>query len=171
MRLRSRVPGLATGDVRALLAGLPDAPRYEVLVKPLRYRRRPHLAALTEFDDRRITLQVPEPFRPFRESVAFGARRLPGKGLRFRWQSRQVYFRTPRDVLRFLYSHEWYHWYLKERLGQKSSAETACDRFALRNYQRRRVTLEDARKALKRPLRLPSASGQRQSRRPSRPRR
>jgi len=141
---------------RACLAGLPDARRYDVVVKPLRYRTRPHLAALTEFEDHRITIQIPEPFQPFGESVAFGARRVPGKGLRFRWLSRLVHFRTPRDVLRYLYCHEWYHWYLKERRGQKSSAETACDRFALRNYRRRKVTLEDARKALTR--RPPSPS-------------
>jgi hypothetical protein len=42
------------------------------------------------------------------------------------------------------------HWYLKERLGRKSAAETACDRFALRNYRRRRVTLSDADAALRR---------------------
>ena len=29
-----------------------------------------------------------------------------------------------RDVVRFLYCHEWMHWYLKERLGRKSAAET-----------------------------------------------
>ena len=59
-------------------------------------------------------------------------------------------FRTPREVLRFLYLHEWMHWYLKEELGKKSAAETTCDRFALRNYRRRVVTLEDARAALRR---------------------
>src|SRR6185436_19314773 len=46
-----------------------------------------------------------------------------------------VTFRTPREVLRFLYCHEWMHWYLRERLGRKSAAETTCDRFALRNYR------------------------------------
>jgi hypothetical protein len=42
------------------------------------------------------------------------------------------------------------HWYLKERLERKSAAETACDRFALRNYRRRAVTTEDAEEALRR---------------------
>jgi hypothetical protein len=42
------------------------------------------------------------------------------------------------------------HWYLKERLGRKSAAETACDRFALRNYRRRTVTEDDAQDALRR---------------------
>jgi hypothetical protein len=51
-------------------------------------------------------------------------------------------------VLRFLYLHEWMHWYLRERLGKKSAAETACDRFALRNYRRRVVTEDDAQAAL-----------------------
>jgi hypothetical protein len=59
--------------------------------------------------------------------------------------------RAPREVLRFLWCHEWYHWYLKETLGRKSHAETACDRFALRNYLRGHVTIDDAREALRKP--------------------
>jgi hypothetical protein len=66
------------------------------------------------------------------------------------WLSEGLTFRTQRDVVRFLYCHEWYHWYLKEVLGQRSAAETACDRFALRNYRRRAVTLDDAQAALRR---------------------
>ena len=42
------------------------------------------------------------------------------------------------------------HWYLRERLGRKSAAETACDRFALWNYGRDEVTEQDARAALSR---------------------
>jgi hypothetical protein len=42
------------------------------------------------------------------------------------------------------------HWYLRERLGRRSAAETACDRFALRNYRRRNVTEDDAIAALSR---------------------
>jgi hypothetical protein len=61
-----------------------------------------------------------------------------------------VTFKTPRQVLRFLYLHEWMHWYLRERLGKRSAAETACDRFALHNYRRRVVTSEDAEAALRR---------------------
>jgi hypothetical protein len=141
---------LPAARVRAFLNGLPGAQGYEVLVKPLRYRTRPHLAAWTEFDERRITLQVPQPFLPFGEIVHHGAKRLRGRGMRFVWLSEGVTFRTPREVLRFLYLHEWMHWYLKERLGRKSAAETACDRFALRNYRRRRVTLSDADAALRR---------------------
>ena len=53
-------------------------------------------------------------------------------------------------MLRFLYCHEWMHWYLREQLGRKSAAETACDRFALRNYRRREVSAEDATEALRR---------------------
>lgn len=150
MRVSSSVPMLPAARVRAFLNGLPGAQGYEVLVKPLRYRTRPHLAAWTEFDERRITLQVPQPFLPFGEIVHHGAKRLRGRGMRFVWLSEGVTFRTPREVLRFLYLHEWMHWYLKERLGRKSAAETACDRFALRNYRRRRVTLSDADAALRR---------------------
>jgi hypothetical protein len=70
--------------------------------------------------------------------------------MRFIWLTKGVTFRTPREVLRFLYLHEWMHWYLKERLGKKSAAETTCDRFALRNYRRRVVTIDDADASLRR---------------------
>jgi len=47
------------------------------------------------------------------------------------------------------------HWYLHEVLGKKSAAETACDRFALKNFRRRTVSTADADAALKRqPRRL-----------------
>lgn len=142
------MPGLPASRVRAILRGLPPANGYRLVVRTLRYRTRPHLAALTDFDGRVITLQVPEPFLPFGEVVQYAARRVPAKGLRFVWMSEGITFRTPREVLRFLYCHEWMHWYLKERLGRKSAAETACDRFALRSYRRRRVTVADAHAAL-----------------------
>jgi hypothetical protein len=148
MRISSHVPGLAAPDVRRMLSGLPEARGYRVVARPLRYRSRPHLAAWTDFEAREISLQVPEPFLPFGEVVPYAARRRPGKGLRFIWLSEGVTFRTPREVLRFLYLHEWMHWYLKEVLGKKSAAETACDRFALRNYRRRLVALAAADEAL-----------------------
>jgi hypothetical protein len=150
MRISSHVPGLAAADVRRMLSGLPDARGYQVVARPLRYRSRPHLAAWTDFEARQITLQVPEPFLPFGEVVPYAARRRPGKGLRFIWLTEGVTFRTPREVLRFLYLHEWMHWYLKEVLGKKSAAETACDRFALRNYRRRSVVPAAADEALQR---------------------
>ncbi len=133
-----------------MLTGLPDAPGYAVHVKYLRYRQKPHLSAWTDFTERSITLQVPEPFLPFGEVVPYGARRRAGKGIRFVWLTEGVTFSTRREVLRFLYCHEWMHWYLRERLGRRSAAETACDRFALRNYRRRAVTEEDAQEALRR---------------------
>lgn len=150
VNVSSSLPGLSTSQVVKLLGGLPEAPGYGIEAKPLRYRTRPHLAAWTDFDHKQIVLQVPEPFLPFGEIVHYGAQRRPGKGLKFVWLSEGVTFRTPRQVLRFLYCHEWFHWYLKERLGQKSAAETACDRFALRNYLRPTVTLDDAQAALRR---------------------
>jgi hypothetical protein len=150
MRVKSEWSGMRTDQVRRTLAGLPDARRYRVVVKPLRYRERAHLSAYTDFEEREIILQVPEPFLPFGEIVPYGAKRRPGKGMRFIWLTEGVTFRTPREVLRFLYLHEWMHWYLKEALGKKSSAETACDRFALRNYRRRKVAVEDAQAALRR---------------------
>ena len=150
MVVRSELAGLSNADARRVLAGLPRAGDYEVVIKPLRYRTRPHLAALCEFEERRIVLQVPVPFRPFEEPVLFAARRKRGHGIRFAWASETVPFRRRREVLRFLYCHEWMHWYLHEALGKRSAAETACDRFALRNFRRPRVTTEDADEALTR---------------------
>jgi hypothetical protein len=149
----STVPDMPAEEVRRALDGLPPADGYAIHVTPLRYREKPHLSAWTNFDEHTITIQIPEPFFPFGEIVPYAAKRRPGrsKKLRFIWLTEGITFRTPRDVLRFLYCHEWMHWYLRERLGRKSSAETACDRFALRNYRRRvPVTEEDARLALRR---------------------
>ncbi len=158
MAIRSQLAGYSAAEARMALEGLPRCD-YEVVVKPLRYRTAPHLAALCDFEARRIVLQVPMPFKPFKEAVVFAARRKRGAGMRFAWASETVYFRGRRDVLRFLYCHEWMHWYLHEVLGKGSSAETACDRFALRNFRRRYVTTDDADVALRRrPLRA-RASG------------
>lgn len=149
MAVRSELGGFSTEQARRALAGLPRTD-YDVVVKPLRYRWMPHLAARCEFEERRIVLQVPIPFRTFLEPVVFAARRRPGRAFRFHWVSETVRFRSRRDVLRFLYLHEWMHWYLHEVLGKGSAAETACDRFALRNFRRRYVTTDDADEALKR---------------------
>ncbi len=149
MKITSNVPSLTPAQIRRMLRGLPRADGYDLFVDPLRYRRQPHLAARAEFDDHRITLQLPDPFLPFGEIVYYAARRTRARGIRFVWLSAGVTFTRPREVLRFLYCHEWLHWYIKERLGRKSQAETACDRFALRNYKRARVTLADAEAALR----------------------
>jgi hypothetical protein len=143
----SELAEMTTAEARRALAGLPKCD-YDVVIKPLRYRSGPHLAALCDFDGRRITLQVPQPFRPFKERVYHGARRKRVKGMHFSWLSENVFFRSRRDVLRFLYCHEWLHWYLHEELKKGSAAETACDRFALRNFRRQRVTTDDANLAL-----------------------
>ena len=97
-----------------------------------------------------MTLQLPEPFLPFGEVVAFGAKRRPGRSLRFIWLTEGVTFRTPREVVRFLYLHEFMHVFLHRQHGRGMSAETTCDRFALRNYRKAEVTLADARQAMKR---------------------
>ena len=149
MAIRSDLPGYSSAEARRALEGLPRCD-YEVVIKPLRYRTRPHLAARCEFEERRIVLQVPVPFRSFKEPVIFAARRKRGPSMRFAWVSETVFFRGRRDVLRFLYCHEWMHWYLYEVLRRGSSAETACDRFALRNFRRRTVSTDDADGALKR---------------------
>ncbi len=158
MAIRSELTGYSTAEARRALEGLPRCD-YDVVIRPLRYRFGPHLAARCEFEERRIVLQVPLPFKPFREPVIYAARRKRGEGMRFKWVSETVHFRSRRDVLRFLYCHEWMHWYLHEVLGKGSSAETACDRFALRNFRRRYVTTDDADTALKRRSLKERASG------------
>src|ERR1700716_289635 len=149
MAVRSDLPGFKVADARRALAGLPAPGDYKVLIKPLRYRKRPNLSALCEFDERRIILRVPEPFRPFDELVYHSARRKPVPGMRFIWVSEHVRFRTRRDVLCFLYCQEWLHWYLREGLGRRAMAEGACDRCALRNFRKREVTPDDVQAALR----------------------
>jgi hypothetical protein len=149
MEMRSDLPGFRVADARRALAGPPSPGDYKVVVKPLHYRKRPNLSALCEFDVRRIILRVPEPFHPFDELVYHSARRKPVPGISFIWVSENVRFRTRRDVLRFLYCHEWLHWYLREMHGRRSGAETACDRFALHHFRRREVTIDEALEALR----------------------
>lgn len=61
-----------------------------------------------------------------------------GNPFAFRWFYRDVLFRNKTKVIRFLYCHEYYHYYLHEVLGRKGAAETACDRFALEHFRRRK---------------------------------
>ncbi len=161
MRVTSAVPEMPAHAVLTAVEGLPPADGYDVHVKYLRYREKPHLSAWTDFEAKTITIQIPEPFLPFGEVVPYAARRRPGPGkMRFIWVTEGITFRTRREVIRFLYCHEWMHWYLRERLGRKAAAETACDRFALGNYRRPRVTEEDAQAALRRRVRQPELHGQ-----------
>jgi len=149
LSIRVDVAGLKVADVRKALSGLPSPGDYRLVIKPQRYRTRPSLSGLCEFDLERIIVRIPEPFRPFDEPVYVRARRKPGAEMRFAWTSEKVRFRTRRDVLRFVYLHEWLHWYLREMQGRRSGAETACDRFALRNFRRRQVTVDDALVAIR----------------------
>ena len=152
MEVTSTVDELTPGDVRRAIAGLPHADGYDLHVIPLRYRGdKPHLSAWTDFEEKTITIQIPEPFLPFGEVVPVSARSAaPARGCGSSGSPRASRSARPREVLRFLYLHEWMHWYLKERRDTKSQAETTCDRFALRNYRKRTVTLDDAREALRR---------------------
>src|SRR6266704_4832531 len=147
--IRSDLHGLKVADARRALVGLPTPGDYRVVIKPLRYRTKPSLSGLCEFDMGRIIIRVPEPFRPFDEHVYIQARRKPGAVMRFAWKSEKIRFRTRRDVLRFVYLHEWLHWYLREVQGRRSGAETACDRFALRNFRRLQVTIDEALEAIR----------------------
>jgi hypothetical protein len=135
VEVRSRVRGLEVETLRRWLRDLPPSVGYVVSVKPLRYRTSPHLGGFCWYEDRLIELQLPEPFKPWSEGVYYKAQRRPGSRMRFKWFSRQVRFTTRRDVVRFLYCHEFYHWYLKVVLGRKAAAETACDRFALKHFR------------------------------------
>jgi hypothetical protein len=149
LSIRVDLHGLKVADVRRALAGLPSPGDYRVVIKPQRYRVGPSLSGLCEFDLGRIIVRIPEPFRPFDEHVYIQARRKPGAAIRFAWKSEKVRFRTRRDVMRFVYLHEWLHWYLREVRGRRAGAETACDRFALRNFRRRQVTVDDALEAIR----------------------
>jgi hypothetical protein len=53
------------------------------------------------------------------------------------WGSPNVLFRTRREVIRFLYLHEFCHWWLYLTHGWGAAAEIACDRYAYTNYRRR----------------------------------
>jgi len=154
MSVRSRVDDLDAGTVRRWLEDLPPARGYTVSARPLRYRRGPRLAAVCWYEDRLIELQVPEPFTTFREPVYHRAHRKPGGRLAFTWESQTIRFRTRREVLRFLYCHEFYHWYLREVRHRKAAAETACDRFALTHFRRRHLKTDWA--ALLPDYRLPT---------------
>jgi hypothetical protein len=140
--VRSTVDGLEAVTVRRWLQDLPPAIGYAVSARPLRYRTAPHLGAFCWYEDRLIELQMPVPFKGWNETVYHRAHRKPGRRLAFRWEGRRISFRTRREVLRFLYCHEFYHWYLREVLGRKSAAETACDRFALAHFRRRHLDVD-----------------------------
>src|ERR1700730_4567023 len=135
--IRSRVPGVDADTLRRWLADLPPPVGYGVSARPLRYRQAPHLAAFCWYEDRLIELQVPQAFHSRDGKGYVRARRKPVRRLAFQWFSLTIRFRTRREVLRFLYCHEFYHWYLREVRGGKAAAETPCDRFALKYFRAR----------------------------------
>ena len=136
MAVRSTLGTHPAAKVREVLRGLPTATGYTVKVRPLRYRTRPHLQAFTFWDSPDMVIQVPEPFRPFRELVDLGAQGRP-----------PVHFRTRREVIRFLYLHEFCHWWLYLTHGWGSAAEIACDRYAYANFRRRGPVAPPSRRA------------------------
>jgi len=143
MRIQSNLASFSVSRLRRILADLPRAKGYRLTVKPLRYRTSPHLQAECDYESnetKTITVQVPEPFRAFRQRIPHRAKRIKsrrqrGNAFAFRWFYRNIFFRTKTDVIRFLYCHEYYHYYLYEILHKKGSAETACDRFALEHFR------------------------------------
>jgi hypothetical protein len=126
MAVRSTLPSHPAWKVREVLHGLPTATGYTTTVKPLRYRTGPHLQAFTYWDHPEIVIQVPEPFSPFREYVDLGSQGMPN-----------VLFRTRREVIRFLYLHEFCHWWLYLTHGWGTSAEVLCDTYAFENFRKR----------------------------------
>jgi len=141
MTIDSALADFPPSRIQEILADLPTDSGYRLELKSLRYRSRPHLQALCDWTNKVITIQIPEPFRPFRERVPYRAQRIKTRaGYRnvfaFRWFYRQVLFRTKTEVIRFLYCHEYYHYYLHDVMGRAGAAETACDRFALEHFRR-----------------------------------
>ena len=130
MAVRSTLPSHSPEKVRDVLQGLPTATGYHLTVKPLRYRTRPHLQAFTFWDRPEMLVQVPEPFVPFAEVVDLGSYGRP-----------LAQMRTRRDVIRFLYLHEFCHYWLYLEYGWGTSAEVQCDRYAYANYRRRGLVL------------------------------
>lgn len=137
----SGLPGWTPERVERLLAGLPQASGYMVVVKPLRWRKRPHVQAACDFSRRIITIQVPQPFERFWEPIPFRAKKVyrpRSRQMKFKWYMKKLWFDRPNELIRYLYLHEYYHWYLREVRGKRSAAETACDRFALQQLGRGR---------------------------------
>src|SRR5260370_2596568 len=99
MAILSELPGYSDVEAKRALEGLPRCD-YAGVIKPLRYRTHPHLAARCEFEERRIVLQVPIPFPPFKEPVIFAAPRKRRQGIRSSWASETVLFPRRRDLLR-----------------------------------------------------------------------
>ncbi len=130
MAVRSTLPSHSAEKVRDVVRGLPMATGYRLTVKPLLYRLRPHLQAFTYWDRPEMILQIPEPFAPFAEICDLGSLGRP-----------LVPFRTRRDVIRFLYLHEFCHYWLFLVHGWGTSAEVQCDRYAFAHYRKRGIVL------------------------------
>ena len=81
MEVTSKVPEMPVGDIRRAIAGFPHPDGYDLRVIPLRYRGdKPHLSAWTDFEEKAITIQIPEPFLPFGEIVPYRRQAPPGQG-------------------------------------------------------------------------------------------
>src|SRR2546426_10808228 len=132
MRIQSNLAGFSVSRLRRVLADLPRAKGYRLTVKPLRYRTGPHLQAECDYETKTITVQVPEPFRSFRQRIPYRAKRIKslrqrGHAFAFHWFYRKIRFRTNTVLIRFLYCLEYHHYYLYELFHKKGSAQTALD--------------------------------------------
>src|SRR5213592_1999286 len=130
VKIRSNLAEFSDSRLRRILADLPRAKEYRLTVKPLRYRTSPHLQAECDYESKTITVQVPEPFRPFRQRIPYRAKRIKsrrqrGNAFAFRRFYRNILLPTKSDLIRFLYCHEYTHYSLYEILHKKGS-ERGC---------------------------------------------
>src|SRR5437667_43589 len=105
VKIRSNLAEFSNSRLRRILADLPRAKGYRLTVKPLRYRTSPHLQAECDYESKTITVQVPEPFRPFRQRIPYRAKRIKsrrqrGNAFAFRSSTSAEPFRVRKRLLR-----------------------------------------------------------------------
>src|SRR5437667_10329796 len=79
VKIRSNLAEFSDSRLRRILTDLPRAKEYRLTVKPLRYRKGPHLQAECDYESKTITVQVREPFRPFRQRIPYRAKRIKSR--------------------------------------------------------------------------------------------
>ena len=126
-RITTTAHGLTPERVRHALSGLPRADGYALHVKPLALPATPSpvgLDRLRRAHDHaagaRAVLPVRRDRALRRETATVGPQGWPAK---FIWLTEGVTFRTPREVLRFLYCHEWMHVYGTSARGSAESVK------------------------------------------------
>ena len=152
MDVSSAVPDLPVEGVVTMLAGLPEPGDYSVHVRPLRYRDRPPPRGLDGLRGSLHHVAAAGAVLPVRRDRALrrqAEEQQEGTRPRFIWLTEGITFRTPEEVLRFSYCHEWMHWWLKEVQGPPPRPRPRATT-SLHNFRRRAVTEDDALRSLKR---------------------